>query len=655
MLGGLRVIFPDSAGGAVAEKFPTRHAASLLAYLAYFLNVSRSRDELATLLWPDADADAGRNLLKQNVSLLRRTFAAYPGGDALLPPVTSGRQRSLLRLGENVTTDVSEFEAALRTTKSANEAQALDRTIALYNGPLLPNIEAEWAAQERERLAALYVSALRRRAALYVHAGKMEEGIDLLYRGCAAAPLEESVHLDLMNALADSGRTGEALRKYRAFERRLHSALGVLPDVQMRRLSEEIEGRRGPSLSFEAAPLRAQDTAIAGEDALRLLGQLGLDRVTGRPELLAALRPVADQLTVSERAALRRRHTDHSAALLGEAEAQWSGVDATRYLDKIEAQTADFTAAIRFLSDKNAVEGLAFAARLHYFWYTRGRHREGRELLENLLRAVPAVKTVPNSAAGKARADALLASGHFANLMNDFAVAFARYREAGRLYFALGDREGMARTQMRMGNAAQEIGDFPEAQRQCARATAHFRKSDDPSLVTAMFLSYQTHHLVGDREQFNRELADALHLARAVHDGRTLSLLLYGIAEDALLHRFDTRAAVGALSEALEIQKRHHDPMVVIYLLNGVANVAAMRRSPEDAALILSASDALRVRHDLPKPPFDADEAYAAHQYAPALIPLLRPAARPVAQERGETLAASLSATVAFALEILNR
>lgn len=60
----------DSAG--ILQRFPTRHAAVLVAYLAYNAERVHSRDKLAEMLWPNADFDEQRNRFRVALSQARK-------------------------------------------------------------------------------------------------------------------------------------------------------------------------------------------------------------------------------------------------------------------------------------------------------------------------------------------------------------------------------------------------------------------------------------------------------------------------------------------------------------------------------------------------------------------------------------------------------
>ena len=148
----LRLFGSPSLDGAPASGRATqRHRVALLALLALAPDRRLTRDRLIATLWPERDADGGRNLLKVATYVLREAL----GETALL---TEG---DFLRLNTDVVRpDVVEFEAAL--ARSDHTA-----AVALYRGPLLdgfrlneaPEFE-HWTDRERQRLASSYGGVL---------------------------------------------------------------------------------------------------------------------------------------------------------------------------------------------------------------------------------------------------------------------------------------------------------------------------------------------------------------------------------------------------------------------------------------------------------------------------------------------------------------
>lgn len=163
LLGGLSARKDDHC----ITRFAASRAAALLARLALFPRRTHAREELADLLWPDADLEAGRLSLRVCLASLRRQLEP-PGtltGSVLIA------DRTTVRLNpHSCQSDAAAFEVAIQEAARAQtlekKREALDYAIGLYNGELLPGFYDEWISDERERLTAVLENAQAERDAL---------------------------------------------------------------------------------------------------------------------------------------------------------------------------------------------------------------------------------------------------------------------------------------------------------------------------------------------------------------------------------------------------------------------------------------------------------------------------------------------------------
>lgn len=248
LLGGLRA----RSQGRTLTRFRTYKTGVLLAYLAYYLQRCHAREQLIELLWPESDPAAGRQSLSQALSSLRHQLEppGTPSGAVLVA------DRFSLRLHpETVTTDVSTFEQALRMAEAAEGAaeqlHRLAEAVEEYHGPLLADYYEEWVLPERERLAALFLQALRQLIALLKQTGDFQQALRHAHRAAEVEPLREAIHRDVMRLLAALGQPDAALRHYREVERRLGEELDVSPAVATQQLAREI-ATRAPNLEARA-------------------------------------------------------------------------------------------------------------------------------------------------------------------------------------------------------------------------------------------------------------------------------------------------------------------------------------------------------------------------------------------------------------------
>jgi len=146
--------------------FDTRKATALLALLAV-TGREHSREQLADLLWPDADSARGRASLRRTLSV-----TAAEMGDGLLI------SRSAVALEPAVVqVDVSEFETLI----AQPDAASLERAAQLYRDDFLagftlrdcPDFE-EWHASVSEGLRQSLARGLQRLVAACIADGRLE-------------------------------------------------------------------------------------------------------------------------------------------------------------------------------------------------------------------------------------------------------------------------------------------------------------------------------------------------------------------------------------------------------------------------------------------------------------------------------------------------
>ncbi|MEO7055764.1 MAG: AAA family ATPase, partial [Caldimonas sp.] len=130
-------------GRQCLTRLRSRAAMALVARLAMSPNRDHGREELAALLWPEADADVGRSRLRQTLSLLRAVLEP-PGAS----PLILADRRTIRSVAGAFWCDAVAFEQHLRAGQAAQAR-------ACYGGELMPGFYDEWVGEERARLQAL--------------------------------------------------------------------------------------------------------------------------------------------------------------------------------------------------------------------------------------------------------------------------------------------------------------------------------------------------------------------------------------------------------------------------------------------------------------------------------------------------------------------
>lgn len=241
--GGLSVSVNEAPGVGAAQQ---RKTLALLALLAAGRN-GLSRDKLVAYLWPEADAEHARGLLKQACYALRR--------DLQQSELFLGAAQ--LRLNPAViTSDLQTFEAALERHDAAAAA-------AVYAGPFLdgfylsgaPEFE-RWVETERERLKERAAAALEAVATATSTRGDHVHAVEWWRRLAALDPLSTRNALGLMNALVAAGDRAGALQVARVHSTLVREELGVAPDAAIADLTDRLraEADGAPALRRQAAP-----------------------------------------------------------------------------------------------------------------------------------------------------------------------------------------------------------------------------------------------------------------------------------------------------------------------------------------------------------------------------------------------------------------
>lgn len=282
MLGPLRVV----VGDRVITRFSTQHAALLLAYMALSPDTTHSREMFIDKLWPETDLSAGRNRLSTALSSLRRQ---------LEPPGTGGGsviQANRFSVGlrpSAILTDVSDFREAARAATTAADPQeqisTLRHAIALYRGPFLDGLYAEWIDPERISFAGLFLHKIRRLLRLYALQGHYDQALACALRAVALDPLRQDLHRDVMHVYVLLGDVAAAARHYEDFARLLERDLGHAPSALLRELYRQLQSgslidRRNDSLPGveetlkPTAPIAVNYGHATITDSLRLPVQL---------------------------------------------------------------------------------------------------------------------------------------------------------------------------------------------------------------------------------------------------------------------------------------------------------------------------------------------------------------------------------------------
>ncbi len=243
----------------------TRKAIAILAVLAAERRAF-ARDELAALLWPDADDAAARGAFRRTLSALRAAV-----GENVL--VVDRTRVDLVR--DHVRIDLLDLE---RLAGSADRG-GLEHAAALARGPFLAGFSLrdspdfdDWRAARAITAERTVNTVLDRLSAALEDAGDLPAAIATAGRRVDLDPLDEGAHVRLMDLSAAAGDRAGAMRQYRACVAILERELGVAPLPETAARYEAIRDavpadpaprRAAPGRGHRGLPLVGRDRGMA--------------------------------------------------------------------------------------------------------------------------------------------------------------------------------------------------------------------------------------------------------------------------------------------------------------------------------------------------------------------------------------------------------
>jgi DNA-binding SARP family transcriptional activator len=258
-----------------------RHPRVALAVLVAHRGAVVSADRLCDALWNDDPPRTAIPTVRTLMSRLRRVL----GPELAIQTAPSGYRLA----GQFEAVDLERFESLLAAARSATadaKAEVLAAALALWNGDAFGELaENQWLIAEARRLDELRLVAMEdyfdARLAMGAGGGIVAD----LERLAVEQPLRERVQVQLMTALARSGRRPEALRRGHEYRVLLADETGL-----------------DPSGAFDAVE-RSLLSDEAGHDEISPSSSKPLPRflrdrgpLIGRDELLSRLRRHYEQV-----------------------------------------------------------------------------------------------------------------------------------------------------------------------------------------------------------------------------------------------------------------------------------------------------------------------------------------------------------------------
>jgi DNA-binding SARP family transcriptional activator len=272
---------------AALQSVESGKAQELLCYLLIHRNRAQSREQLASMLWPNGSPDRTKKYLRQALWQLQAALdVAVPDNPRL---VTTEGVWVQLNPATDIDLDVANFEDAHSRCSSRagpdldpRSVALIDGAIELYQGDLLEGWYQDWCLYERERLQSMYLTMLDKLMLNSMAHGNYEAGQMYGLRSLRQDHARERTHRQLMHLYYLAGERAAALRQFQTCHDILEDELGVLPSRQTVALCDQIRLEQlDVSMQVPAGPAPVPaESAENMETVADLLGRLRQVRST---------------------------------------------------------------------------------------------------------------------------------------------------------------------------------------------------------------------------------------------------------------------------------------------------------------------------------------------------------------------------------------
>lgn len=261
---------------AKGRQFPiaTKKNRALLAVLALSPGFQATRERLCGLLWGDRGEDQARSSLRQSLAVLRKELGQI--------------EEFVLKTHDDIValrSDTTQMDAVeLLALSNNSEINTLRQAAKLYRGELLGDTSIrdaafeDWLSAERSRLRTVAIKIFDRLVPLEEGHSRIAAAQQLI----SFDPLRESSHRLLMQAYADQGDNGLALKQFDLCRKLLHEELGVELSEGTLELRRKILG--GDRKSAKPGGAWAEPSQVTRAERLPSVAVLLFVNLSGDPQ-----------------------------------------------------------------------------------------------------------------------------------------------------------------------------------------------------------------------------------------------------------------------------------------------------------------------------------------------------------------------------------
>ncbi|MBQ6382787.1 MAG: winged helix-turn-helix domain-containing protein [Clostridia bacterium] len=237
----------------------SRKGAALVQFLILNGGEPVPNQTLLNALWDEEKSMNPENALKTLVSRVRVMLTQIE--PRLGGCIVSNRGAYYWECCADMTVDLYEIENIIREldspeTGDVRRQMLIEELLNLYTGDLLEHSEqAEWALAKATTLHNKYLEAVYSYLELMKERKQYEEIITVCRRALDVDSFDDRLHMELMYALVQINRTGEALSQYKHVVQLNYRYLGIKPSQNLQEFYKQIISA-GQTLDFSLESIR---------------------------------------------------------------------------------------------------------------------------------------------------------------------------------------------------------------------------------------------------------------------------------------------------------------------------------------------------------------------------------------------------------------
>ena len=226
-----------------ANRWRREKARHLFQLLLTYRHAPLDREQICEYLWPASDPYSARRNFKSTLNTLYQVLEPEREPNSESAFIVREGSTYALRPNADICLDADQFVNFVNQSEKIHDANSeqLQRAIDLYQGEYLPDTRYEtWTAEERERLAAIYLETADRLSESFINGRQYNRAIDVCQNILAQDNCWERAYRHLMMAYHQLGDHGQIGRTYQRCMQTLKDELDVTPSLETTSLYQQL-------------------------------------------------------------------------------------------------------------------------------------------------------------------------------------------------------------------------------------------------------------------------------------------------------------------------------------------------------------------------------------------------------------------------------